>query len=138
MTTTVQETRGTRPSIWVGGDESWSDFVARCHAGFKPPPPKKRTEWDEVGDVDGRFCRKCCSHFCPHAAPTMYPSPVTGHEYDTLAKLLELQKRTRVTTRQEDYPPARALMFAKLARDGIALPALSRGLVKKKATGRRQ
>jgi hypothetical protein len=64
-------------------------------AGFKPQ--EKRTEWDEVGDVDGAFCRNCGSYFCPHVAPSMYPSPVTGHEYEQLAKLLELQKQAGVT-----------------------------------------
>ena len=116
-----------RPS-WGGSEESWADYVESCCESFRSP--SKRTEWDKLGDVDGAFCRNCGSHFCPHVMPSMYPSPVTGREYDQLAKLLEAEKRTGVTTRPADYPPVKSLAFAKLA-DGMVSPVLSRGFVKR-------
>jgi hypothetical protein len=75
VSATVQDMPDTRPTSWIGSDESWTAFAASCHESFRPP--SKRTEWDEVGDVDGTFCRNCGSHFCPHAAPTLYSLPLS-------------------------------------------------------------
>lgn len=35
----------------------------------------KLAAWPAAGDVIGGFCRACRSHFCPHAAPDLYPGP---------------------------------------------------------------
>jgi hypothetical protein len=53
---------------WFASLPSSPDQFERDEARIAPWVAK----YGEEGDVRGRFCRSCGTHFCPHAALWMY------------------------------------------------------------------